>query len=101
MNQETETLLPEPERTPAAYRRDLHRARLVVGQLRDEAPAESPSRLRTWPWTPLPSMSSGTGWIGWTPTSGKTRASAATWSQGGGAGVLPPERPWWKFWGGG
>ena len=37
MNQETENLLPEPERTPAAYRRDLHRARLVVGQLRDEA----------------------------------------------------------------
>ena len=37
MNQETETLLPEPERTPAAYWRDLHRARLVVGQLRDEA----------------------------------------------------------------
>ena len=37
MNQETENLLPEPERTPAAYRRDLHRARLVIGQLRDEA----------------------------------------------------------------
>ena len=37
MNQETENLLPEPERTPVAYRRDLHRARLVVGQLRDEA----------------------------------------------------------------
>ena len=45
MNQETETLLPEPERTPAAYRRDLHRARLVVGQLRDEALASGE------PWT--------------------------------------------------
>ena len=37
MTNETETPRPEPERTPAAYRRDLYRARLVIGQLRDEA----------------------------------------------------------------
>ena len=36
MTNETETPRPEPERTPAAYRRDLYRARLVIGQLRDE-----------------------------------------------------------------
>ena len=34
---EEETLLPQPERPPAAYQRDLHRARLVIGQLRDDA----------------------------------------------------------------
>ncbi len=37
MTNETETPRPHPERTPAAYRRDLHRARLVIGQLRDKA----------------------------------------------------------------
>ena len=29
MKDQAETLLPEPERTPAAYWRDLYRARLV------------------------------------------------------------------------
>ncbi len=37
MTNETETPRPHPERPPAAYRRDLHRARLVIGQLRDAA----------------------------------------------------------------
>ena len=39
MNQEAETLIPEPERTPEAYWRDLYRARLVIGQPRDKAMA--------------------------------------------------------------
>ena len=37
MTCEAETLFPEPERTPEIYRKDLYRARLVIGQLRDEA----------------------------------------------------------------
>ena len=37
MTHETETQPPEPERTPTAYQRDLHRARLVIGQLREDA----------------------------------------------------------------
>ena len=37
MTHESETALPEPERTPADYQRDLYRARLVIGQLRDKA----------------------------------------------------------------
>ena len=37
MNSVEEARTSEPERTPAAYRRDLYRARLVIGQLRDEA----------------------------------------------------------------
>ena len=32
-----------PERTPTGYRRDLYRARLVIGQLRDEAMASGES----------------------------------------------------------
>ena len=40
MNHEAETVRPKPERTPAAYRRDLHRSRLVIGQLRDDALAK-------------------------------------------------------------
>ena len=39
MTHDMETLLLGPERTPAAYRRDLYRTRLVIGQLRDEAMA--------------------------------------------------------------
>ena len=39
MNHEAETLIPEPERTPEAYWRDLYRARLVIGQPRDKAMA--------------------------------------------------------------
>ena len=37
MTDAPETRLPKPERTPAAYRRDLHQARQVIGQLRDDA----------------------------------------------------------------
>ena len=37
IDHKTETLESEPERTPAVYQRDLHQARLVIGQLRDEA----------------------------------------------------------------
>ena len=37
MTDATETLTPEPERTPAAYRRDLLLARQVIGRLRDDA----------------------------------------------------------------
>ena len=42
MNQEMETQL-KPERTPAAFRRDLYRVRLVIGQLRDEVLASGKS----------------------------------------------------------
>ena len=35
MAYEAETMLPDPKRT--AFRRDLYRAHLVIGQLRDEA----------------------------------------------------------------
>ena len=34
---EEATQVKEPERSPAAYQRGLHRARLVIGQLRDDA----------------------------------------------------------------
>ena len=37
MPQETEAQATEPERPSSAYRRDLYRARLVIGKLRDEA----------------------------------------------------------------
>ena len=37
MNHEAQTLFPEPERTPAAYWRDLLLARQVIAQLRDHA----------------------------------------------------------------
>ena len=37
MTDATETLTQEPERTPAAYRRDLLLARQVIGRLRDDA----------------------------------------------------------------
>ena len=36
MTHEPETLFPEPERTPAAYRRDLYRDLPGIGQLRDD-----------------------------------------------------------------
>ena len=50
MTHDMETLLPCPQRTPAAYRRDLYRTRLVIGQLRDEAMASGdPFRSRAWP----------------------------------------------------
>ena len=37
MNREAETELPEPQRTPEAYRRHLLLARQVIAQLRDQA----------------------------------------------------------------
>ena len=37
MTHEESTLLSQPERTPATYRRDLYQVRLVVGQLRNGA----------------------------------------------------------------
>ena len=37
MTHATETPTSETGRTPDAYRRDLHRTRLVIGQLRDPA----------------------------------------------------------------
>ena len=43
MMYEAETLLTEPECTPAAYRRDFHRARRMIGQLRDDALASGDS----------------------------------------------------------
>ena len=48
MIHDTETLRAEPERTSATYRKD----------------------------PPPPSTSPGTGWTGWTPTSGKRNISA-------------------------
>ena len=39
MTHDMATLVPGPEWTPAAYRRDLYWARLVTGQLRDQAMA--------------------------------------------------------------
>ena len=36
MNHGAENLFPEPERTPAAYLRDLYRALPGIGQLRDD-----------------------------------------------------------------
>ena len=53
MTHDMATLIPSPEWTPAAYRRGLHRAHLVTGQLRDQAMASrGPSRSRIWAWTP-------------------------------------------------
>ena len=37
MNQGTETQVTQPDRSSAAYRRDLYRARLVIAQMREEA----------------------------------------------------------------
>ena len=100
MNQETETLLPEPERTPAAYRRDLHRARLVVGHLRDEALASGvPFQVAG---LALDATALDELW------DGLDRVDTHFWkdesfrrymeSRGEALGA-EPHRPWWKFWG--
>ena len=83
MTHDMATLITGLEWTPAAYRRGLYRARLVIGQLRDQAMASrGPSRSRIWAWTPPPSMHSGMGWTVSTTTSGKRKVSAGTWSPG-------------------
>ncbi len=62
MTHEAETPLPEPQRTPAAYQRDLRLTRQVSAQLRDQPmDADDPlRRRRSRPLTPRPSMPSGT-----------------------------------------
>ena len=47
MTHATETPTSETGRTPDAYRRDLHRTRLVIGQLRDPALATREPFLST------------------------------------------------------
>ena len=83
MNEETETLRPESERTPVAYRRDLYRARLVIGQFRDEALASGePFQVAGLALDAPPWMRFGTGSIGLTRASGKRSPTAATWTPG-------------------
>ena len=101
MSYDAETLIPEPERTPAAYQRDLHRARPVIAQLRDEAlETGTPFHVGNLALDPaaLDELWDGLD-RGVTPTSGKRTASAATWSPGRKAPPADAQRPWGRFWG--
>ena len=79
MVNESETLTHESERTPAAYRRDLHRARLVIGQLRDDALASGqPFQVADLALDAAALDELWDGSTGWTPTSAKRNRSAIT-----------------------
>ena len=61
MTHEAETLLPEPQRTPAAYQRDLRLTRQVSAQLRDQPmDADDPFHVGNLALEPPTSMLSGT-----------------------------------------
>jgi hypothetical protein len=85
--------MPEPQRTPAVYRRDLWLARQAIGELRDQA-LESGAAFQVGPRALDAAALDGLwdGLDGWTPTSGRWRSWAVC------AGVLPHrERPWWRL----
>ena len=100
MNDETETLTPKPERTPAAYQRDLRLARRVIAQLRDQAlDSDEPFHLgdRTLDAAALDAL--------W---DGLDRVDTHFWKEEGFrqymASRAKPQpavrpRPWWKFMG--
>ena len=97
MTNKAGTLLLEPERTLAAYRRDLYRARLVIVQLRDETMASgSPFQVAD---PALDATAPDELWDGLEPTSWKKNRSASTWSPGQNLRWRGPSAPGWKFWG--
>ena len=99
MNHETETALPEPQRTPSAYRRDLLQARQVIAQLRGQAmEAGEPFHAGASPWTLRTSMPCGTAWTGWTSTSGKEESFRRYMESRLEARPTCTQRPWWRFW---
>ena len=100
MNHEKETLLPEPKRTPEAYRPNLLLARQVIAQLRDQArEAEDPFHVGD---LDLDTAALDALWDGldqedshfWENESFRRYMESRSES--------PPaerQRPWWKFWG--
>lgn len=97
MINEAETLRPERERTTAAYRRDLYRARLVIGQLRDEVPASGePFQVAD---LALDAAALDELW------DCLDRIDSHFWKEGDFRRYMEsrretvPLRPWWKFWG--
>ena len=99
MNHEAETLTPKPERTPAAYQRDLRLARRVIAQLRDQAlDSDEPFHLgdRTLDAAALDALWDGLDRVDthfWNEASFRQyMASRAKNRQTG------TQRPWWRFW---
>ena len=102
MTHETENLTRDPERTPAAYQRDLQRARLVIGQMRDDALASGqPFQVAD---LALDAADLDELWDGldridshfWENESFRRYMESRSES--------PPaerQRPWWRFWGSG
>ena len=100
MTNATETLRPQPERTPEAYRRDLYRARRVIAQLRDDAlasgtpvqvaelhlDAEDIDEL----WDSLDRIDSRF----WEEDSFRRHMKSRTEAL-----RADTQRPWWRFWG--
>ena len=102
MINEAETLLSRLERTPAAFRRDVYRARLVIGQLRDAALASGePFQAAD---LALDAAALDELWDGldrvdthfWEEES--YREYMERRSEGS---LAHPQRSWWKFWGAG
>ena len=70
--------MPEPQRTSTAYRRDLWLARQVIGQLRDQALESGDTfHVGDCAFDAAALDACGTGWTGWTPTSGRWRSWTA------------------------
>ena len=92
--------IPEPQRTSAAYRRDLFLARLVIGQLRDQALGTGEAFHvggRTFDAAALDAL--------W---DGLDRADSHFWQveeldrmRKSAQGRERPARAWWKLWGAG
>ena len=100
MTDATGTPLREPERTPAAYRRNLHLARQVIGQLRDDVLASGePFHVGN---LILDAAALDELW------DGLDRVDTHFWKGESfrrymeSRAEVPPaarQRPWWKFWG--
>ena len=86
MNHEKETLLPEPNRTPATHRRDLLLARQVIAQLRDQdIEADDPFHVGDLDLDAATLDALWDGLTGSTPTAGMRKA----WN---GSGAMPTPR---------
>ena len=70
--------MTEPQRTPNAHRRDLYRARLIIGHLKDKALASGePFHVADLALDAAFLDELWTSWTRWIPTSGKRSPTAA------------------------